>query len=448
MHYLASAFVLMCFPIIVHLLRTRWHLRQWAYLFLGLLPFVVHTWQLDGAIINWAAWPGYAKGIVVTVEDSLALAIIVTHRTPRGAPPLSGFVAMYMMAVAFSIILADTPLVPVFYLFQLLRFLVIAIAVAKIAGDPRALQWLGMGLACGMAYEAGIALDQKFQGAFQAAGNMAHPNQLGMMSHFVILPLLGLLFAGHRSRMIWVGVLSTLVVIVAGASRATIGLVGIGVALLLLLSLLRRSTPYKKAVIGVVAVAMGLASPFLLHSVNNRLAQQYEHDNGGYDERAAFERAAKAMWKDHPFGVGANEYVSVANMQGYSARAGVVWNGGSRATNVHNTYLLVAAETGWAGLVTYVTMLGAAIVAGWLFAFRNRSDPRGEIALASALAITMMAIHSQYEWITVTYQVQYVLAISFGMISGLVRHRKLERQQRRRELASGGFLSKVSRQVA
>jgi hypothetical protein len=434
MRYLAIAFVLLSYPALVHLLQTQVSRRHWAYFFLGMLPFVVHTWQVEAALINWAAWPGYAKGMVLTLEDTLALAIITTHRQPHGRPPLTGFIALYMLAVAQSIAQAEVPMASTFYLFQMMRFIVVVIAVAKIAGNPRALQWLGMGLACGMTYEAILTLNQKMQGAFQAAGNMAHPNQLGMMAHFVILPLLGMLLAGYRSRILMLGIVSSLVVVIAGASRATIGLVGLGVALVLLLSLFRHSTPHKKRMVGFAVVAMLVATPFLLNSVGKRLAQQQEHASG-YDERDAFERTAKSIWNDYPMGVGANYYIPIANGKGYAARAGVAWSGGSRATNVHNTFLLVAAETGWPGLITYVAMLGAAVLAGWRFTFGRRRDPRGDIALGSTIAIVMMALHSKYEWITMTYQVQYVIAISFGVISGLVRIRVLERRQAQRAKA-------------
>lgn len=436
MRYLAIVFVLLSYPLLVQFLRTQKQHRHWAYFFLGMFPFVVHTWQLDAALYNLAGWPGFAKGVTITAEDTLALAILTTHRQPRRSLPLMGFVWLYIAAVAMS--LANSPSVTISfcYVFQLLRFAVIAAAVATIVSDRRALLWLAMGLASGMIYEALITLDQKLQGAFQATGNMAHQNQLGMMAHFVILPLLGMLLSGYRSRILMLGVAASLVVIVCGASRGAMGFAGLGVAVLVVLSMRRRSTPYKKKIIGLAVVAMLVATPFLLHSFGNRMRQQQEHSAGStYDERAAFERAAEMMWKDYPWGVGANYYVVIANGQGYQERGGVTWAGGSRGTSVHNTYLLVAAETGWPGLITYGAMLAAIVFTGWRFAFSSRNDPRGDVVLGCTVAVAMMAIHARYEWITLTYQVQYVMAISLGIISGFVRLRALERQQARRSAA-------------
>lgn len=436
MRYLAIVFVLLSYPLLVQLLRTQKQHRHWAYFFLGMFPFVVHTWQLDAALYNLAGWPGYAKGVTITAEDTLALAILTTHRQPRGSLPLMGFVWLYIAAVALSLVNSPSPTISFCYVFQLLRFVVIAAAVAKIVGERRALMWLGMGLASGMIYEAFITLDQKLNGAFQAPGNMGHQNQLGMMAHFVILPLLGMLLSGYRGRVLMLGVAASLVVIVCGASRGAMGFAGLGVAILLVLSLRRRSTPYKKKMIGLAVVAMLVATPFLLHSFGNRARQQMEHSSGStYDERAAFEKAAELMWKDHPWGVGANYYVIVANGQGYQERGGVTWGGGSRGTSVHNTYLLIAAETGWPGLITYGAMLVAIVFAGWRFAFAKLNDPRGDIVLGCTVAVAMMALHARYEWITLTYQVQYVMAISLGIIIGFLRLRALERQQARRSRA-------------
>lgn len=447
MRFVAIAIVLLSFPGFVYLLRTNPKWRHWAYFGLGLLPFTITAWNLDAGIINWGHWSGYAKGIVLTMEDTLALAIITTHRQPRGLPPMIGFLFLYMAAVALSVVWAQVPTAATFYVFQLMRFAVLLIAVAKIASNPRALQWLVLGLAAGMMIEGVVTTYQKFHGAFRTAGTMSHPNQLGMMAHFAVLPMLGMLLSGYRNPILMAGMASSLVAIVFGASRATIMYVGLGVAVLLILSLRRSATANKKKMVALTGAMMLVATPFLLNAIGKRMAQEIEHDTG-YDERAAFERAANMIWTDHPMGIGANNYVLVANTQGYSARAGVVWNGGSRATNVHNTYLLVAAETGWLGLITYVLMLLAFVRGGWRFAFGNRKDPRGDIALGAMLAIVMMMLHSKYEWITITYEVQYLMAISLGMISGLVRVRDLERKQLRRERAAESALIEATAEQA
>jgi len=110
-----------------------------------------------------------------------------------------------------------------FYPFQLLRLLILVIAVAKIAHDPHALNWLAMGLAAGISYQAGTCIWQKLNGAFQTSGTMGHQNLLGLMAHFVTMPLLAMLLGGNRSRVLMLGVASSLVVVALGASRGAMG---------------------------------------------------------------------------------------------------------------------------------------------------------------------------------------------------------------------------------
>jgi O-antigen ligase len=435
MHFIAAAFVILTYPAFVAWMKANPRQIHWAYFGLGLLPFTLNSWNLDGALINWFAWGGYVKGMIITVLDSLALAVITTHRGPRGLPPLSGYLIAYLLAALLSVAFADVTMGSTFYPFQLVRVLILMVAVAKIAPDEKALTWLAMGLSAGITYQAYFCITQKLNGAFQTSGRMGHQNLLGMMAQFVLLLLLAMLAKGTRNRVIMLGVIMSLTVIGLGASRGAVGFSLLGVGVFMVLTIIRQPSRRKWQVIGFASLALALTSPMIIQGMNNRFGQLAQSgQKGAVDaERLAFERAAKAMFADHPMGVGANQYVIVANGQGYSHRAGVIWNWTSRAANVHNTYLLVAAETGWAGLLTFIAMFIAVIVAGWRFSFQNKRDPRGDVVLGCTVTIMMMAIHIQYEWIWVLYQQQYTFAIALGIIGGMTRARALERRERRRQ---------------
>jgi O-antigen ligase len=428
--------MLLAWPALAAWIKANPRHVHWAYFGVGMLPFTMDAWNLDGALITWGGWPGYAKGIIFTLLDAVALAIIVTHRKPRGLPPLSRYVIAYILAALLSVAMADVPMASTFYVWQVIRMLILMTAVAKIASDERALTWVAMGLATGIGVQALYCIEQKLQGTFQAYGTLGHQNLLGLMAEFVLLPLLALMLGGVRNRVMMAGVIASLLVIGLGASRGAVAVSLGGAGLLILLSIMRRSTPRKWQVVGFAAFALALTSPIIIQGMHNRFGQLAQHGvaaDGVDVERLAFERAAKAMWADHPMGVGANEYVVVANSKGYSGRAGVIWNGTSRAANVHNTYLLVAAETGWFGLVSFIALFAAAIYAGLRFAFQNKRDPRGDIVLGFTVALIATAVHNQYEWVWVTYQAQCTFAISLGVISGMMRARALEERERRRK---------------
>jgi O-antigen ligase len=311
---------------------------------------------------------------------------------------------------------------------QLFRVLLVFAAVASFAGQPGAVRWLCIGLALGAIFQGVMTIEQKFSGAVQASGTMGHQNLLGLMLHFVTLPLLALLLAGERNKLIMLGVLAALIAVALGVSRGAIGFVSLGIVLLFLLSMLRRPTAHKWKIVGLVV-------PVTVSSIQERFVSRsvYEGPDG---ERLAFERAAKMMWDDHPLGVGANQYVVTANAQGYSARAGVIWNYASRSTNVHHLYLLTGAEMGWLGLVALLAFLAWPVMRGLHFAFRYRRDPRGDIVLGASVAIFVTALHGLIEWVLVTGHAQYVLAISMGIIAGSIRQHRRDLAVRRQAKAA------------
>jgi O-antigen ligase len=148
-----------------------------------------------------------------------------------------------------------------------------------------------------------------------------------------------------------------------------------------------------------------------------------EPKSNGYDERAAFEKAAHLMIQDHSMGVGANEYVLVANTQGYSNRAGVIPAPGSRSANVHNVYLLIAAETGMLGLASFVVLLVYSIFSAFRLAWAKPRFRYSQLALAVGVTLAAIGAHNFVEWIFVTEGMQYLFAICLGSIIGLRRQR-------------------------
>lgn len=430
MRIIGIILVILSLPAFIAWLKSAPHQRKWAYAAIGVLPFTINAINLDAAFISWATWTGYAKGIIVTLLDTLALAIIATHRHPWRRLPFVGLMTCYILAVALSLAFSDLPMSSGFYLFQMLRILAVFVAVAAIAANPQAIRWLAFGLAAGAIFQAVATIQQWMSGALQAAGTMGHQNLLGLMLHFVTLPLLALLLAGERSKLIMLGVGSALLAIAFGASRGTIGFAGIGIALILVLSLARRVTPHKQKIVGLAVLALAVIGPITLGNLERRFAAHPIDES--YDERGAFERAAKLMWADNPMGVGANQYVVVANVGGYSQEAGVAAAYGNRSAKVHNMYLLVAAETGWAGLLTLIALFAVPILRGLKFAFADRRDPRGDIVLGATTALMATAAHGFYEWVFVTYQAQYMFAIALGIIAGMIRYRESEQRAARR----------------
>lgn len=427
-------------PALTAWLRENHRLAPRAWAVIGFMPFVFGSWHLIIAPVSWSEWPGYAKGMEVSLMDAVAAACFLSLlNVPVSKPVIICFV-VYILAILLSAFFAGVPEASLFYAWQVARVMIVFAAVAKVCADERGPRAIIFGMILGLAVQAFFVIEQRMSGATQAGGTLGHQNFLGIVSHFVVFPSFALLLIERKYWIPFIGVMSGVSAVILGASRATLGLAGLGYGLLMLLSVIRKPTGRNFKVFALGLIGFMIATPLALISLQGRFEAAPLDD---YDERAAFERAAKMAIADHPMGVGANQYVIVANAEGYSDRAGVVWNSGSRAANVHNTYLLVRAETGFLGLAAFIALLMAPTMIAFRVAWRNRKDPRGDLMLGLGVSLTIVSIHCFYEWVFMDYLVQVMFAINAGMIAGLAQQISREKSKRRKPGKSNENLGEI-----
>src|SRR5262249_40433634 len=154
--------------------------------------------------------------------------------------------------------------------------------------------------------------------------------------------------------------------------------------------------------------------PVAVSSFDRRFSNQAATESSDYDERAAFRKAATMMLSANPMGQGANHYVIAANLGGYNDRAGVVAVTRSEGANVHNVYFLVAAETGYLGLITLLFLLlrplSVALLCGW----NSRGDQRGDLLIGLGVTLLTVYLQSLFEWVFVLVETQYMFAMNLG----------------------------------
>lgn len=413
--------------------RLRRHPEEFARtgIFIGLLPFLLSPFHLYMAAISWE-WPGYVKGLEFSTLDALAFSIIfaLPPRTNYGVP-LKFSMAFYFIASALSIMQSDVPMGSVFYCWQLIRMFVVYYAVARACAVPYFASNCLTGLAIGLSYDAVTAGWEHFVlGQIQAAGTEAHQNTLGLLSHLIAFPFFALLLAGRTGWLPAAAVFAALIVEVSTTSRATVALAAAGYLGLFLVSAFRRWTSRKARVLLIGSVLAITTLPLVAYSFEQRFAREQQAGfDPEYDERAAFERAASMIFDDHPFGVGVNTYVLVANTYGYNVKAGVALTWGSLSANVHNVYKLIAAESGYPGLVSFLLLLFNGFYLAASRGWRYRRDPRGDLLLGIAVGFLVFYFHCQYEWVFVTFELQYLYAIELGLVAGISQ--QLARKGRR-----------------
>ncbi len=394
--------------------NNRQHLPKAAFL-LALLPFIEMRLNVTASPYTWPTWQGFVKGIDVSLIDALAIAMIFASgpiKTPlRLKLAFSFFVFVFILSTAF----AEIYLPSVFYGWQLVRVLLVYYAVVRSSAlDKNVPAYLLTGLIAGLSIQAVVVLQQKLAGQVQAGGWFGHQNLLGMASHFIVYPAFAAFLGGYYVRRTALCVAAAFIVAWAGGSRATIGLMGAGLALTILLSCWRRSSSRKMAVAGLGLLCIIAAVPILYGAVERRSA---EVRAGSSEERERMRAGASMIIADHPLGVGANRFVAVANVGGYYARAGVAWT--SVAALVHNTYYLVAAEMGVLGLAALIGMMITVFSLAWDNLKRAPPGFGSEYALGTVVMVLAVAAHSYYEWITMYYVIHVLFAMTIGVMVAL-----------------------------
>jgi O-antigen ligase len=385
------------------------------------LPFVLTKMHLYMAVLNWG-WVGYVKGGEISLLDFIALSIYLSLPRPETRQPFRRTMTIYLAATALSAIWAIFPVAALFYTLQLARVFFVCVTVYRgVCADRRVAEAVLKGLAAGLFLEVVFAGWQRAHGVLQTPGTLASQNLLGMTSHFVIFPFFAAILGGRGGRLAPAVVVAGLVIAVLTASRGTIVIDCLGLATVFVLSARRQWTPKKAKILWVGAAAMAMFSVFAASSLQQRF-----HGGPGLglseedSERVRYKEAAAEMLAEHPMGIGANHFTLVANVGGYFTRVGETWGAG-RASNVHNVYWLVAAETGYIGLIAFVAFLIVPVIAALRCSARNPGDPRADLLLGLGCALLVVYLHSFEEWIFVVFDSQYLLAIVMGLIAGLTQ---------------------------
>jgi O-antigen ligase len=412
-------------------LRQNPYAMPKIFFLIGALPFLLKILDQPLYITLDArpGWPSLLIGAEFSLIDVLSLAIYFSLPSARHTLPFRFPMLLYFSAVFLSVFQSDVRITALFYCWQLARIFLLYVVVVRACADERVPPALMSGMTVGLCIQTVIELYQHlFLGELRVGGTVGHENLVGIMTHFVIFPMFALLLAGQRG---WhpvaaplIGMLSSVLTV----SRAAIGLNAVGFVFAFVLFALKRWTPRMTVVALLGLTAFAGLSPIALSSIEQRNANQrlVEQERSNLNEprrtedvRVNMNRAAAMIVEDHPMGIGANNYIRIANIGGYNIRAGVPLSKTMLAATVHNIYWLVAAETGYFGICTFVIMLLGFLVTAFKCGWRNQTDRRGSLLLGFGVVLLVLYVHSWFEFALVLQEVQYPFAIIVGLVSGL-----------------------------
>jgi hypothetical protein len=425
----------------VHLKANRRHL-PYACFALGALPYLLNGLNVTASPISWPHWPGPVKGLDISLLDAIAVAIIYATKRVKTPLLLKAAFALYCSAIIVSTISAGEAgrMPSIFYAWQVGRAVLVYFAAARACATiPNGAIGIVFGLGAGLAFQSLVALKSYLGGDLQAGGWFGHQNLLGMTSHFAVFPAAALALAGLYSKRSLGIVAAGLLVAFTGGSRATIGLFAIGLVVTLVLSLWRKTTGRKTAVAAALVVTLVASLPILYSAIGRRSDKTREDSN---IERTLMIQAAKLIISDHPLGVGANRYVIVANIGGYSDRVGLAWNKANRTAPVHNSYYLVTAELGWLGLCGLIALLGSIITLGLRAVRTAPPGPEGELLVGLTATALIFAAHAFYEWVAMVDSIHYLFGINVGLLVGVAQLAGARRRSARSTPAPAVHLAK------
>jgi O-antigen ligase len=266
-----------------------------------------------------------------------------------------------------------------------LKCYLIAFFIANYIRDSHSLRLVGYAFAAILLTQGLIVMEQLFIGViftdqnlgratslksvadlgtiYRVSGTLGHPNAMAMYLDLII-PWVGFQLASEKylGRKIYLGValfLAVFAVISSGSRGGWLGLaVGAGIATLMWY---RKQGRSPVVAVFVLSIVVSLVFALLFASSSTFRTRLTAGDAGAAEVRLPLMQVAEEMIRSHPItGVGLANYTR--EMQSYDRTN--LFIASFYDQPVHNTYLLMAAETGVIGMAIFVLfMLGALLMA-------------------------------------------------------------------------------------
>jgi hypothetical protein len=280
---------------------------------------------------------------------------------------------LFCLSASFSIFFAQYPTYVLMAALKTVELTLVGVAAYNFLRTDRDLKFMVNCLACTMAWQLIVVLKMKYvHHIYQVYGTFEHQNSLSTFTTMIGLVFLGVALAPKEKKsnwFLWVYIFCAFIV-QSALSRGSLFTFAFGTVVVVALSLIDRVTKRRIYVtLGLGAVALiGLA--FTLDTITARF-----HDYGTEESkrtRDMLNEASRAMVRDHPFGVGWNNYGKMINYPNHYGENIDAWQrkNGNPVDPLYqkgiseSLYYLILAENGYISLVLFIAFYS-------LFLFMN-----------------------------------------------------------------------------
>jgi hypothetical protein len=317
------------------------------------------------------AYRGHTKGYHFYFNHAIAIALISARwledrRSFRWMPPGLALYLLYCAISVVSVVNAPSPNLVWMAAHKMIFASVLLIAAFNLLRTDSDLRFFLRVMVWVMTWELFVCLKLKYMdGMYQVRGTFEHQNPLAMFSVLIGMIFLatGLGPAQPESRGYVFGFLVCAAIVQSTLSRGALGMYAMGSVLVVAVSLAEKLTVRRLVMVVVLGLVGAIGLVLALDTIVSRFN---DHGNAASGQlREVMNRASMEMVRDHPLGIGWNNYALVVNPPYRYAEIYFDWNR-ERGMAVDETkanavveshYYLLIAETGWLGFGSYCLMI-------------------------------------------------------------------------------------------
>ncbi|MBQ7590592.1 MAG: O-antigen ligase family protein [Verrucomicrobia bacterium] len=390
-----------------------------------LMPFLGGSMGI--AFFGEPFYKGTSRGFEIALFDLVNLGILLTLVSKKHFtyfPPGSALYLMYYLLSAISLINADSLLISGYELLKMILMYLFFLVTYNHIIRFKNLKILLYSLAIVLILNFISMINQKYiQGYYQPSGLFPHRNSAAMFINLLAPIFLSYLLNCNLKRkefVFFLGIFTVCAIsVVFALSRGAIFFFPISCAIVTFLSLLHKITTRKLIVImGFFVLAiMGTikAAPMII----DRFENAPEASGNGRVELA---KIALKMANDRFFGVGLNNW-SIKASWPYSYTDYDIWPYFDRETYklglVETAYLLVAAECGWIGLLSFLLWLGYYYIQNISNFFHYRKTTGNYMTIGILAGLTAIYGQTTLEWVIKQGINFYELMLIFAIVAAM-----------------------------
>jgi len=408
-------------------MAALWFTRVRGYLVSLMIFLTVLGAHGSVNLVSRELYRGPDRGFEFTAADLVCWALIIAivarfHHKIQWFPPNSWLLLLFFLDACLLAAIADEPLFTAFSLWKCLRIFCLYWCTVNCLrlGTHRRYVWLGYAGAASVIIV--LVVQQKYLlGIYRVNGPFDHSNTIPLYAN-LILPVLLIWGLCDSELPLWRSVasialsLGLLFAAVCTFSRAGIAFAaGCFLGAVLWANVRSSSVRVQTATLLLGLLLVGgivrVAGPIITRIQTAPLASETARDEFNY--------AAHLMLRDHPFGIGLNNFSYVLTTHTEYREHFEAMKNEEQSGVCHHIYWLTAAETGYLGLALYLALIALFCWSALRGSRRNKSI-HGTLLFGVFLGFGALQASGFYEWafrltpVMQLFAIQAAVAVSWA----------------------------------